>query len=730
LVDTLIAKVRHYLPEDKLQIVTDAYNFAATAHEGQVRMSGEPFIEHPLETAIFLADLRMDANALAAALLHDVIEDCDVDFEEVESKFGTEVAKLVDGVTKLTKTETMSDERSPEPSTGSEDSVANAASLRKMLMTMAEDIRVVLIKLADRLHNMRTVSGLPPERRLAFSQETLDIYAPLAHRLGIWEIKWRLEDMAFQQLAPEAYRETSKLVNSKRVEREEYIERVVGILQAELDAAGCKSEVTGRPKHLYSIHKKIEKYADENKEVAEIYDLFALRVLVGEVRDCYAALGAIHSKWRPLPGQFDDYIANPKDNLYRSLHTAVLCEDACPVEIQIRTSEMHRVSEYGVAAHWLYKEAQPSDSQFEEKMTWVRQLLEWQRDATGPEEFVESFKTDVFDNQVFVYTPKGDLKELPAGSTPLDFAFRIHTDIGFSCIGAKVNGKLVSLQDKLQNGDTVQIMTSKTVRGPSLDWLNPNLGYVRTGSAREKIRQWFNRQERKINIECGRDIFQKQLRRVNTALDDMDIAKLMRFDTIDEFFAALGSSTLTISQVVNRLSSQEVTPEVEGSSLALPPKGPASGIEVLGVGDLLTTMGRCCNPIHGDEIIGYITRNSGVTVHRRACSNIMADTEIERLVPVAWGKTKTLYPVRIQVRAWDRVGLLSDVTTLVSSERVNIASCVSEEFDDVSVITLTVYINGIDQLNLLFSKLEGVNGIINASRSSREVATPMLEPKT
>jgi GTP pyrophosphokinase len=306
----------------------------------------------------------------------------------------------------------------------------------------------------------------------------------------------------------------------------------------------------------------------------------------------------------------------------------------------------------------------------------------------------------------------------------LDVACRIHTEIGFRCIGAKVNGKLVSLQDKLQNGDTVQIMTSKTVRGPSLDWLNPNLGYVKTGSAREKIRQWFNRQERKINIERGRDIFQKQLRRLNTALDDLNIAKLMKFDTIDEFFAALGSSSLTISQVVNRLSSQEVMPEVEEPSFALPPKGPASGIEVLGVGDLLTTMGRCCNPIHGDEIIGYITRNSGVTVHRKACSNIMAETEIERLVPVAWGKTKTLYPVRIQVRAWDRVGLLSDVTTLVSAERVNIASCVSEEFDDVSVITLTVYINGIDQLNLLFSKLEGVNGVISASRSNREEVAP------
>ena len=721
MVDTLMAKVREYLPEDKLEVVTDAYNFAASAHDGQTRMSGEPFIEHPLETAKFLADLRMDANAIAAALLHDVIEDCDVEFEELNSKFGDEVANLVDGVTKLTKTELIAEERSPEHSSGSEDDRANAASLRKMLMTMAEDIRVVLIKLADRLHNMRTISGLPTQRRLVFAQETLDIYAPLAHRLGIWEIKWRLEDMAFQNLNPDAYREISKLVSTRRVEREGYIERVLELLQEELDTAGIEAEITGRPKHLYSIYKKIEKYAADNKEVGEIYDLFALRVLVDEIPDCYAALGAIHSKWRPLPGQFDDYIANPKDNLYQSLHTTVLCEDASPVEVQIRTQEMHGVSEYGVAAHWLYKEGQPTDDRFEEKMTWVRQLLEWQRDVSDAQEFVESFKTDVFKNQVFVYTPKGDLKELPAEATPLDFAFRIHTDIGYRCIGAKVNGKLVPLQYQLQNGDTVHIMTSKTVRGPSLDWLNPNLGYVKTTSAKEKVRQWFNRQERKTNIESGRDIFQKQLRRLNVSLDDLEVAKLMKFDTTDELFAALGSSAVTTAQVVNRLSSQEVTPEIQEPKISLPPKGPASGIKVLGVGDLLTTMARCCNPISGDEIIGYITRNRGVTVHRKACSNILAETETERLVPVEWGKAQTLYPVRIQVRAWDRVGLLRDVTSLVSEERVNIASCVSEEIDDISVITLTVYSNGIDQLNRLFSKLEGVNGVTNVSRSGRAV---------
>ena len=717
LVDALLAKARDYLPEDKIGMIAEAYRFAENAHDGQVRLSGEPFIEHPLQTALFLADLRMDANTLAAALLHDVVEDCDVGFGELESRFGAEVAHLVDGVTKMTKTELMSEERGPALQTGTEDELARAATLRKMLMTIAEDVRVVLIKLADRLHNMRTLKALSPERRVVIAQETLDIYAPLAHRLGIWEIKWRLEDLAFQHINPEAYREISKLLSATRAEREAYIERVRGIMLAELANAGIKADVTGRPKHIYSIHKKTEKYAAENKEVGEVYDLFALRVLVNEVPDCYAALGVIHAKWHPLPGQFDDYIANPKDNLYQSLHTVVLCEDASPMEVQIRTREMHRLSEYGVAAHWLYKEGQSADTSFEEKMTWLRQLLEWQRDVSGAEEFVESFKTDIFNNQVFVYTPKGDLKELPAGATTLDFAFRIHTDIGYRCIGAKVNGKLVPLHYQLQNGDTVQIMTSKTVRGPSLDWLNPNLGYVKTTSAREKVRQWFNRQERRINIQRGRDVFQKQFRRLNMTIDDLEVAKLMKFDTTDEFFAALGNSSVTIAQLVNKLSIQKVTPEEEEHHVSLPSIGPGSGIEVLGVGDLLTTMARCCSPIHGDEITGYITRSSGVTVHRKTCPNILGERETERLVSVAWGKTQTLYPVRIQVEAWDRVGLLRDITSLVSEERVNIASCVSEEYEDISVISLTVYSNGIDQLNRLFSKLEGVNGVRGVSRS-------------
>ena len=714
--DALLALAREYLPEDRIATVARAYDFAERAHSGQTRKSGEPFVEHPLQTAICLAEFRMDSNALAAALLHDVIEDCDVPIEELEREFGGEVARLVDGVTKLTRTELLSEERTHQPRVDADDDLVQAASVRKMLMSMAEDIRVVLIKLADRQHNMRTLKSLPKARRTAIARETLDIYAPLAHRLGIWEMKWPLEDLAFQHLNPEAYRSISKLLRAKRREREEYVERVRTILQDELAEAGIVAEVTGRPKHIYSIYKKMQSYAAQNKEVGEIYDLFALRVIVDKVAGCYAALGAVHAKWHPLPGQFDDYIANPKDNLYQSLHTTVLCEGASPVEIQIRTKEMHRLSEYGVAAHWLYKEGHPADSQFEEKMTWLRQLIEWQKDVSGAQEFVDAFRTDVFKNQVFVYTPKGDLKELPAGATPLDFAYRIHTDVGHRCIGAKVNGKLVPLQYQLQNGDTVEIITSKTVRGPSLDWLNSNLGVVRTASAREKIRQWFNRQTRKANQQRGKEIFLKQLKRLNTSLEDIEVAKLMDFTTVEAFFESLGNGSVTTAKVVRRLSSEEVKPEEEYEPF-LPASGPASGIEVLGVGDLLTNIARCCNPIKGDQIIGYITRNRGVTVHLKTCPNIRAEQETERLVGVGWGKGQTLYPVRLRIEAWDRVGLLRDVTSLVSDENVNIASCVSEEHDDLSIISLTVYTDGIDQLSRLCSKLEGVDAVMRVSRA-------------
>ena len=719
MVDTLLEKARTYLPADRLGIIDRAYRYAADAHEGQVRRSGEPFIEHPLQTALYLAELRLDANALAAGLLHDVVEDCDVCLEEIEDEFGKEIAGLVDGVTKLTQAEVDFEEgKNGFVLRDSDVDLQQAASLRKMLVAMASDVRVVLIKLADRLHNMRTLQALSPNRRRAIAKETLEIFAPLAHRLGIWEVKWRLEDLAFQHLNNGAYQEISGMLNAKRQEREEYIEGVRSLLQSELDKAGVTAEVTGRPKHIYSIHKKTEKYRRQNLGVDDIHDLFALRVLVESVNDCYLALGVVHSNWRPLPGQFDDYIANPKDNLYKSLHTTVLCIDAHPVEVQIRTQEMHRLAEYGVAAHWLYKEGRTSDVEFEEKMTWVRQLLDWQRDVNGSHEFVESFKMDIFKNQVYVYTPKGDLKELPAGATPLDFAFRIHTDIGHRCIGAKVNGKLVALTYTLQNGDTVEIMTSKAVRGPSLDWLNPNLGYLNSNSARTKVRQWFNRQERRANIERGKDIFRRQLRRLNLAMTDEELATVLGFSSTDEFMVALGGGEITVEQVVDRISNQEIPPDSDFEKIySVPVSSPASGIEVLGVGDLLTRMANCCTPILGDSIVGYITRTRGVTVHRRNCPNIIAERETERLIPVGWSKAHELHPVRVRLEAQDRVGLLRDITSLVSEEGVNIASCVSEEEKDVSIISLTVYVDGISQLNRLFSKMESVRGVIGVSRA-------------
>ena len=715
MIDALLAKASDYVPEDKLEIITTAYDFAESAHNGQMRLSGEPFIIHPLQTALLLADLKLDANTLAAALLHDVVEDNDdIEVADVEKKFGPEVARLVDGVTKLTNAELVTPGSATTPQAGH----AQAETIRKMLMAMAVDIRVVLIKLADRLHNMQTIQHLPPEKRIEKAQETLDIYAPLAHRLGIWEIKWQLEDLAFQQLNPESYKSISTMLNTKRTEREDYVWKVQGILQGELETAGIRAEVTGRPKHIYSIHKKTLKYAEMTKSMDDIYDLFALRVLVDDLAGCYAALGVVHNKWRPLPGQFDDYIANAKDNLYQSIHTTVLCEDGNSVEVQIRTHDMHNVSEYGVAAHWLYKDGRAKDAQFDQKMTWLRQLLEWQRDVAEAEEFVESFKTDIFQNQVFVYTPAGDLKELPAGSTPLDFAFRIHSDLIFRCIGAKVNGKLVPLTYKLQNGDTVQVLTSNTVRSPSLDWLNQEAGYIRTASARARVRQWFKRQERSANIQRGRDMYNKQIKRLNATMSDSEAAEMVGIAKVEDFFAALGDGSVTVNQVVQKLSNKEAENIVEiKPAAALPSILPSSAIEVLGVGDLLTSIARCCNPINGDEIAGYITRSRGVTVHRRNCPNILNETEKERLVTVAWGKTQTLYPVRIQVRAWDRVGLLRDVTAAVSDEGVNIAECVSEEYADMSIITLTAHIRGIDQLSTLFFRLEGVKGVIGVTRA-------------
>ena len=715
--EELVSRIRQYLPEDQVERIEAAYAYASRCHDGQTRRSGEPYVLHPLNTALVLADLRLDTDTLCAALLHDVMEDCGVTYKDLERDFGDEVARLVDSVTKLTRMDYEKLGRAY-----SEDRL-NDESLRKMLVAMANDVRVVLIKLADRLHNMQTLPALSPERQKAIAQETIDIYGPLAHRLGIWDMKWRLEDLAYRHLEPEKYHQISGMLSSKRTEREEYVERVSEVLAAELERTGVQSQVTGRPKHIYSIARKIDKYESQQKTSTDIYDLYALRVLVETKTDCYNALGAVHNLWRPIPGQFDDYIANHKDNMYQSLHTTVMCEGTVPLEVQIRTNDMHQVAEYGVAAHYRYKEGSSSDMHFEEKMAWLRQLLEWQREVTATDEFLETVKTDLFPDQVFVYTPKGDILELPTGSTPLDFAYKIHTEVGHRCVGAKVNGRLVALDYSLKSGDTVEVVTTKVARGPRLDWLNPNLGLLKSASARQEVRQWFRRQQRGSSMQRGRDLLRREIKRLGVFMDEAQVAQAFGYNNSDEFLASLGSGVITENQVFARLTSlQTGTRPGEGPQPAeVPLSSPTSGIQVLGVGDLLTHMGRCCNPLPGDEIVGFITRINGVTVHKTSCSNLTNVDETERLVEVQWGHSQQLYPVRVSIVAWDRVGLLSDVTTRVSEERVNIASVVTtEQKDGTCTLSLTLYTTGTDQLSRLFSKLEGVRGVIRAVRTNGE----------
>jgi len=715
----LLDKVKEYLPEDKIALVEDAFLFALKAHGNQLRLSGDPFISHPVETAMIVADLQLDETSVAAALLHDVPEDCGIPFSEIESRFGPEVKKLVEGVTRLDKISSQVQGTGLKKIAESE---AQVESLRKMFVAMAEDIRVVLIKLADRLHNMRTLKALSPEKQQRIARETMDIYAPLAHRLGIWQLRWELEDLAFRYLQPNEYRQIARLIAARRATRERYIEKVSQILREELAKAGIKAEITGRPKSLYSAYQKMQKYTSQGKEFSDIHDLLALRVLVDTVQDCYSALGIVHSLWHPLPDQFDDFIANPKETMYQALHSTVMCIGARPLEVQIRTYRMHRIAEYGVAAHWKYKEGAKKDIAFEEKITWLRQLMEWQRELSGTA-FIESIKTDIFQDQVFVYTPKGEIKELPRGATPLDFAYRIHTNLGHRCVGAKVNGRLVSLDYQLRNGDTIEIMTTKTDRGPSLDWLNTNLGYVRTNQARERIKQWFRRREKAENVERGREILEKELRRLGISFADRDrIAGLFKYDLVDDFLTAIGCGDISPNQIALKLTAPEERPQQTPPPVA-PPKSKASSsaVKVLGVGDLLTHIAPCCQPVPGDEIIGFITRSRGVTIHRKNCPNILNEDEKERLIKVEWGKAGLSFPVNITVDGWDRVGLLRDITTLVSEEKLNITAVSlsdAERKDGTISIFLSLDVNNIGQLGRIFSKIEGVPGVINVIRTS------------
>ena len=708
-----------YLPKKQVLDIEKAFAFADASHHGQLRKSGEPYIVHPLAAAQTLAELRLDSETLQATLLHDVIEDCGVTVEQLSNEFSPQVAKLVDGVTKLTQLDLPDTTHSSETNTPIEQIDVHLESLRKMFISMAEDVRVVLIKLADRLHNMETLDALPEASQKRIAQETLDIYSPLAHRLGIYEIKWRLDDLSFKHLDPNQYKQISRLLAVKRTEREIYINNIVSIIESQLNEANVLSEVTGRPKNIYSIFQKLRKQTSSKSdvEIDEIYDLYALRILVNSEEDCYRTLGIVHKLWSPIPGQFDDYISNPKDTLYQSLHTTVYCEENHPLEVQIKTFDMHELAEYGGAAHWKYKQGVQQENDFDNKMDWLRQVLDWQRDSEDTAAFVESIKDDLFQDQVFVYTPKGKIIELATGSTSVDFAYKIHTELGNSCIGSKVNGKLVPLDSALSNGDTVEILVSKIPRGPSHDWLNPDLGFVKSALAREKVKQWFKKQTRSTNVQIGREIAHNELDKLDIQVSENDLIEHFGYPSITTFYEDLGSGKFPENQLKEILRQTQIIPDINATRYDLPISSPSSGITVEGTGDLLTRIARCCNPMPGDDIIGYVTRTRGVSIHKPLCNTLESATNTDHLIIVSWGEARNLFPVRIRITSVDRVGLLRDVTTKVSDEGVNIASVITQEHSDGSVtMDLTIHANGVLQLNNLFTVIRSIVGVEDVTR--------------
>jgi guanosine-3',5'-bis(diphosphate) 3'-pyrophosphohydrolase len=705
--------LRHY-PDGDAELVRRAYAYAEEAHAGQKRVSGEPYITHPAAVAMLIAELGMDPATVAATLLHDVPEDTAKTIDDIRQQFGDEIGRLVEGVTKLGRLQ------------GQSRDMHQAENIRKMFLAMADDLRVVVIKLCDRLHNMRTLSPLPIEKQHRIALQTMEIYAPLAHRLGIWQIKWELEDLAFKYLEPEQYKELAEQLAARRQTRERYIDQAMKTLASELEKAGVRAELSGRAKHLWSISSKMRR---KGVGFNEVYDLLAIRVIVDDVPSCYAALGVVHTLWPPIPNQFDDYIAVPKANLYQSLHTAVMGPGGQPLEIQVRTSEMHQLAEYGIAAHWRYKEGGKAggkaDKSYESKLAWVRQLLEWQHDVADAQEFVESLKVDVFQDEVFVFTPKGEVKALPAGSTPIDFAYRIHTDVGHRTIGAKVNGRIVPLDHRLSSGDIVEIVTSKAARGPSRDWL----GMVQTPGAREKIRQWFKRAQREENVAHGKELLDRELKRLAQRslgdISDQDLQRVteaMNMHDVETLFASLGYGAVTAAQVVMRLGivddAQQVLPEM---APALPPQTARGGVRVKGVDDLLVRFAVCCNPVPGDPIVGYITRGRGVTVHRADCTNVTSSSEKERLVEVDWEQsTARTYPVAIRIQGWDRDGFLRDVAAVISENQVQlVALSAAANPDKSATVNATLQVTSVEQLSRVLARLENVRDVFSVHRDGR-----------
>jgi GTP diphosphokinase / guanosine-3',5'-bis(diphosphate) 3'-diphosphatase len=706
----LVAKVRQYDPSLEEGWLERVYEVADRAHEGQHRASGESYIAHPLAVADVLADLEMDRATIAAALLHDVVEDTAISNEQVAAEFGNEIAALVDGVTKLTRI----------PYQSKED--AQVENLRKMFLAMAKDIRVIIIKLADRLHNMRTLSSLPAAKQQSIARETIEIYAPIAHRLGIWRVKWDLEDLALRYLDPEAYRDIAERVAKKRVEREEAVAKVITELKSEFEKVGVKADTTGRPKHFYSIHKKMLK----GRDFSTIYDLTAVRVIVDNVKDCYGALGVVHAMWKPLPGRFKDYIAMPKPNMYQSLHTTVVGPGGDPLEVQIRTWEMHRTSEYGIAAHWRYKEGAQKD----EKLTWLRSLLEWQNDMRDSRTFMESLKVDLFDSQVFVFSPKGDVFSLPATATPLDFAYQVHTDVGHHCVGAKVNGKIVPLDSHIKNGDIVEVLTNKSSR-PSLDWL----ALVKTSGAKHKIKQWFRKEKKEENTLRGQEAVEAELARAGLRLDVArgdaieKVAHKLNYLNPTDLFAAIGFGDVTAGNVVQRLREESKADNVVPIPLPRPATTRrvarnASGIRIAGVDDVLVRLSKCCSPVPGDPIMGFVTIGRGVSVHRADCPNTAyMNAAPERILEAEWLDQSSLtHAVDIEIEAGDRSGLLQDILGVAAGLKTAISSVKAATKRDMALISLTVQITDINHLHTLLRKLGSIKDVRNVWRVTKREA--------
>ncbi|AEV69337.1 RelA/SpoT family protein [Acetivibrio clariflavus] len=718
----LIKKISKYNSNCDFELLEKAYQVSKEAHNGQQRVSGEPFIMHPMEVANILAELELDCTAIVAGILHDTIEDTTYTYEQLKEKFGEEVALLVDGVTKLGKI----------PYTTKEEQ--QAENLRKMFLAMSKDIRVILIKLADRLHNMRTLKYMSPEKQIEKAKETLEIYAPIAHRLGISKIKWELEDLSLRYLDPKGYYDLVDKIANKRREREAYIEKILATLKEKISELGIQVRLDGRPKHFYSIYRKMQQ---QNKTLDQIYDLFAFRVIVDTVKDCYAVLGLVHEIFKPMPGRFKDYIAMPKPNMYQSLHTTVIGPDGVPFEIQIRTWEMHRVAEVGIAAHWKYKEGK-SGGGYENKLAWLRQLLDWQTDTRDPNEFMETLKIDLFTDEVFVFTPKGDVVSLAAGSTPIDFAYLIHSAIGNKMVGAKVNGKIVPIEYELKNGDIVEILTSSNVHGPSRDWLK----IVKTSQARNKINQWFKKEKREENIIRGKEMLEKELKKQSLTFAQLfkpewvDILlKKYTFSSMDDLYAAIGFGAMTPNKIISRLKeeyrktlkaeelAQQVTEDASQQKLKHKRRTiPENGVIVKGIENCLVRISRCCNPVPGDEIIGYITRGRGVSVHRKDCPNVTNTIDGDtRLIEVEWYTANNVaYHAEITVLANDRTALLMDITNVIGEAKIPLKAINARTTkDQVAVMNLTIEITNTEQLEKIIKKIRRVEGVFEVTRNKQ-----------